>query len=103
MNLVEAHSTCSLSLLFWGFVQNLCVWFHSITYTCFPLLLTFAEKSMLNTAVSQFCSGFTEVVSTFLEKVSEDEAPASQRVAVPSVQRQIILKVNLPLHRDTAD
>jgi len=58
---------------------------------------------MLNTAVSQFCSGFTEVVSTFLEKVSEDEAPASQRVAVPSVQRQIILKVNLPLHRDTAD
>ena len=32
----------------------------------FPLLLSFVEKSTLNTAVSQFCSGFTELLDTFL-------------------------------------
>jgi hypothetical protein len=67
MNLVEAHSTCSLSLLFLGFVQNLCAWFHSITYTYFFLYFCpLQKKSTLNTAVSQFCPVFTEVVGTFL-------------------------------------
>jgi hypothetical protein len=32
---------------------------------------------MLNAAISQFCSGFTELLDTFLEKVSKVEAPAS--------------------------
>ena len=58
----------------------MCVVSFHYLHLFFPLLLSFVEKSTLNTAVSQFCSGFTELHDTFLEKVYEVEAPASHRV-----------------------
>jgi hypothetical protein len=53
--------------LFFGFCPKfVCVISFHYLHLFFLLLLSFAEKSTLNTAVSQFCSGFTEVVGIFL-------------------------------------
>jgi hypothetical protein len=48
----------------------------------FPSLfdLFLQKKQTLNNAAIQFCSSFTELLGTFMEQVSECEAPAPQRV-----------------------